>query len=149
MGAGAGTRLVCRCRGLSDRAVREAARRSGASALPALAAACGAECESCLPELEEILAALQGLPIEREWRRQNRRSCARETRARLLAWLEERADALLEPLGSRLDAVEIDGLTVRLWIGGRARREALRSVGERLRAEVCPELEVEPLGARG
>ncbi len=146
-----GARLVCRCRGLSDRAVHDAARHSGAGTLPELCAAigAGAECETCHPELEEILASQHGLPVDREWRRQNRRTCARETRARVLTWLEQSATPLLSAFEASLDAVEVEGLTVRLWIGGRARRQALRAVGERLRDEVCSELEVEPLGARG
>jgi len=146
-----GERLVCRCRGLSDRAVRDAARQHGADTLQALCAAsgAGADCETCQPELEEILAAQRGLEVDREWRRQNRRTCARETRARVLTWLEQSATPLLAAFETSLDAVEVDGLTVRLWIGGRARRQALHAVGERLRDEVCSDLEVEPLGARG
>lgn len=146
-----GERLVCRCRGLSDRAVRDAARHSRAGSLQELCASsgAGAECETCHPELEEILASQQGLPVDREVRRQNQRTCARETRAQVLTWLEQSASPLLAAFETSLDAVEVDGLTVRLWIGGRARRQALHAVGERLREEVCPELEVEPLGARG
>jgi bacterioferritin-associated ferredoxin len=136
---------------LSDRGVREAARHSGAGRLAELCAAsgAGAECETCHPELEEILASQHGLPVDREWRRQNRRTCARETRAQVLAWLEQSATPILAAFETSLDAVEVEGLTVRLWIGGRARRQALRAVAERLCDEVCPELEVEPLGARG
>jgi bacterioferritin-associated ferredoxin len=151
MGGAHASRLVCRCRGLSDRAVHELARLRAAGSVAELAATCGAgaECETCHPELEEILARVQGRPVERECRLANRRTCARETRARLLAWLEQRAQPILDSLGASLDAVEIEGLTVRLWIGGGARREALRAVAECLRAEICPDLEVEPLGTRG
>ena len=141
------SRIACRCLGLADFRLREMARSDGLETLSDVARAtgAGAECETCHPEIEEILAECRGERVDAELRRQNRRTCAAETRARVVEWLEKVAVPCLEELDASLDGFRIEGLAVRLRLGGRADAGVLRFLADALRADVCPDLEVEPL----
>jgi len=140
-------RIACRCTGLSDFRLREAVRHRGLRCLSDVTAATGAggSCETCHPEIDEVLAEMRGERVDPEVRRQNRDMCAAETRARLLDWLEKVAIPCLEELGTTLDGFRIDGLALQLRLGGRADPGVLHLLGESVRADVCPDLEVEPL----
>jgi NAD(P)H-nitrite reductase large subunit len=140
-------RIACRCLGLADFRLRELARTGGLETVAQVTEASGAggSCETCHPEIEEILAECRGERVDAELRSQNRRTCAAETRARLVEWLEKVAVPCLAELDASLDGFRIEGLAVRLRLGGRADTGVLRLLGDAMRAEVCADLEVEPL----
>jgi NifU-like protein len=140
-------RIACRCRGLADFRLREIARRDGLESLAQVTRATGAggSCETCHPEIEEILAECRGERVDAELRGQNRRTCAAETRARLVEWLENVAVPCLAELDASLDGFSIEGLAVRLRLSGGADAEVLRLLADAMRADVCADLEVESL----
>ncbi len=141
------SRIACRCLGLTDFRLQERVRSERLETVAQVSEACGAgaECETCHPEIEEILAVCQGERVDAELRSQNRRTCAAETRARVVEWLEKVAVPCLAELDASLDGFRIDGLAVRLRLGGRADAGVLRLLADAMRADVCADLEVEPL----
>ena len=56
--------IVCHCKAVSDRAVRQAVTQGVAYDLEAVAAGCGAgvRCGGCLPALAQLLSELLGGP---------------------------------------------------------------------------------------
>lgn len=140
-------RIACRCLGLADFRLRELARSGRLETVGQVseASGAGAECETCHPEIEEILAECRGERVDAELRSQNRRTCAAETRAQLVEWLEKVAVPCLAEFDASLDGFRIEGLAVRLRLGGRADAGVLRFLADAMRADVCADLEVEPL----
>jgi bacterioferritin-associated ferredoxin len=53
--------LICHCRAVNDRAIREVALASGATEPEQITSVCGAggDCGGCLPALEDLLADLR------------------------------------------------------------------------------------------
>jgi bacterioferritin-associated ferredoxin len=145
------SRIACRCRGLADFRLREAVTQQRLGTLSEVARSTGAgvDCETCHPEIEEILAETRGERVDREVRRENRRTCNAETRARLSEWIERVAIPCLAEFDLTLDGFSFDGLAVRLRLGGRPDDGILRLLTQGLHADVCPDLEVEPLVSRG
>ncbi len=144
-------RIACRCRGVADFRLREVVTQERLTTLADVRGATGAgvDCETCHPEIEEILAEARGETVDREVRSQNRRTCNAETRARLSEWVEQVAVPCLAEFDVTLDGFSFDGLAVRLRLGRRPDEGILRLLADGLRAEVCPDLEVEPVLPRG
>jgi hypothetical protein len=93
-----------------------------------------------VPEIEEMLAAIEGNPIPAESRAENRRVCHEETRLRVEASLCGGISRQLPP-GVQLELVSISGLTVDLHLT--SRDASLRAeVADRLRKLVCDDLDV-------
>lgn len=143
--------ITCRCRGVADFRLREAVAQQRLDSLAQVVGATGAgvDCETCHPEIEEILAEARGERVDREVRSQNRRTCNAETRARLSEWIERVAVPCLAEFDLSVDGFSFDGLAVRLRLGGRPSEGILRLLSEGLRAEICSDLEVEPFARRG
>jgi len=141
-------RLVCRCLGVASFRIFDAARARGLASVAEVTKATGAGggCTTCHEEIEEILADVRGQAVEPGVRLENRLICEAETRARIEGSLESLIAPRLAELGASLDGLEIDGLRVRVRLGGRAREEAFRVVAEQLRRYVCRDLEVEARG---
>ncbi len=137
-------RLVCRCLGVSSPRIEAAIRSGGAASVLDVIEAVGAggACGTCRPEIEEILADARGEPFEATQRVQNRLVCEAETQARVAASLGGAARAYLASCGITIEAVEIEGLQVRIRYGGDPDPEAERFVSERLREYVCEDLQV-------
>jgi len=138
-------RLVCRCLGVASFRILDAARAQGLASVAEVTKATGAGggCTTCHEEIEEILADLRGAPVDPWVRHENRLVCEVETRARIEGSLESLIVPRLTELGVSLDGVEIDGLRVRVRLGGRPGDEVCRLVAEKLRRYVCGDLEVE------
>lgn len=138
-------RLVCRCLGVSSPRLFEAIRREGLAAVDEVtkAALAGGGCTTCHPEIEEILADVRGEAVEPALRLENRLICESETRARIEGCLESLILPRLAEREVTLDGLEIDGLCVRVRLGGDRDGEGLRLVRKKLRKCVCEDLEVE------
>jgi NifU-like protein len=137
-------RLVCRCLGVASPRIFEAVRREGLTSVDEVTKSlrAGAGCTTCHDEIEEILADVQGTPVDPDVRLENRLVCDAETRSRI----EGSVDSLLRPRlaerGASIESVEIDGLAVRVRLGGEASEEIERYVVEKLRKYICADLEV-------
>lgn len=140
-------RLVCRCLGVASPRIYDAVRRFGLESVAEVTKAtrAGSGCGTCHSEIEEILADVHGEPIDPGVRLENRMVCQSETRVRI----EGSVDSFLRPqLAARdvsIDALEIDGLTVCVRLGGAADAETARFVEEKLHKYICADLEVKVL----
>lgn len=134
-------RLVCRCLGVSSLRVAKALRalpnRDLASAARETRA--GTACESCHPELLEILADLDGRAVPAQERAENQIRSQRETERRIESALHGRILPRL-PTGTSAELVRVDGLGV--WIAFEGPEAEGRELAESLRKLVCPDLEV-------
>ena len=136
-------RLLCRCMGLSDRAVAEAARERGLADLDAIAESLGAGgcCGSCRPDLEELLAELRGEPLPESVRRANRMRSEAENLRRVEAVLYGRIAARLPP-EAEVELVSVAGLRAELHVARGDSPDLRELLRERLCKLVCGELEV-------
>jgi NifU-like protein len=139
-------RLVCRCLGVASPRIYRAVRAQGLASVPEVTKAvrAGGGCGLCHPEIEEILAEVRGEPVDPGVALENGLVCRQETQARVGASLESLIRPRLEALGATLEDFAVEGLRVRVRLGGAAGEEALRLVAEKLRKYVCEDLEVEP-----
>jgi NifU-like protein len=146
-GGEARPRLVCRCLGVASTRIYVAARaqelRSIAEVTKAVRA--GGGCGMCHPEIEEILAEVRGEAVDPMVSLENQLICRQETQARIEASLESVIRPRLAARGMSLDAVEVDGLRVRVKLDGTDVTGALELVRAKLREFVCEDLEVELL----
>jgi len=140
-------RLVCRCLGVASFRIYAAVREHDLSTVPEVTkhTRAGGGCGTCHPEIEEILAEVRGEPVDPGIAVENRLVCDAETRARVEGSLESLVLPALAEREVTLDGLEIEGLRVRVRLGGRAADEAYALVAETLRTYVCADLEVEPL----
>jgi len=138
-------RLVCRCMGVASPRIYAAVRSVGLASVSDVTKAvrAGGGCGLCHPEIEEILAELRGEPIDAALALENQLVCQQETLARVEGSLQSLIRPRLEALGATLESVAVEGLRVRVRLGGRVDERAARLVGERLREFVCEDLEVE------
>jgi bacterioferritin-associated ferredoxin len=132
-------RLVCRCLGVSSLRIADAVR-AGAETVEDIQAKlpAGRGCSSCLPEIEEIIAAVRGLDYPAELKEQNRRSCQEGCERRLQNAVYG-ALALRLPEGVSLEFVSIQGLMVDLHLEG-ANKSLQARIARKLRQIVCPDL---------
>jgi NifU-like protein len=146
MGSGEGRpRLVCRCLGVASPRIYAAARAQGLDSVAAVTKAvrAGGGCGMCHPEIEEILADVQGRALDPMLSLENQLVCRQETQARIEASLESLVRPKLAELGVALGAVEVEGLCVRVELDGARRENGLELVRAKLRQLVCADLEVE------
>jgi len=139
---------VCRCLGVASSRIYAAARELGLSTVAEVTkhTRAGGGCTTCHPEIEEILAELGDEPVDPAVALENRLVCDAETRARIEGSLESLVLPKLAEREVTLDGLEIEGLRVRIRLGGPAAADAYGFVEEKLRRYVCADLEVEPLG---
>jgi NifU-like protein len=146
-------RLVCRCLGVASPRIYAAARAQRLASVPEVTKAvrAGGGCGLCHPEIEEILAELRGEPVDPGVALENQLVCRQETRARVEASLESLIRPRLAALGATIGAVEVEGLRVRVRLGGEADAQAATLLTQQLRRLVCEDLEVEAAfeGTRG
>jgi NifU-like protein len=138
-------RLICRCMGVASPRIYAAVRSAGLTSVSDVTKAvrAGGGCGLCHPEIEEILAELRGEPIDGGLALENQLVCQQETLARVEGSLQSLIRPRLEALGATLESVDVEGLRVRVRLGGRVDERATRLVCERLREFVCEDLEVE------
>jgi NifU-like protein len=138
-------RLVCRCMGVASPRIYAAVRAQGLRGVAQVTKAvrAGGGCGMCHPEIEEILAEVHGDPLDPAASLENQLICRQETQARIEGSLESLVRPRLAAIGATLEAVAIDGLRVRVRLGGAADAEVARLVAEKLRKYVCEDLEVE------
>lgn len=138
-------RLVCRCLGVASPRIYRAAREQGLASVAEVTKAvrAGGGCGMCHPEIDEILAELRGEPADPGLALENQLVCRQETRARIEGSLESLIRPRLATLGVALEGFEVDGLRVRVRIGGAHDGRAAALVDEKLRHFVCEDLEVE------
>jgi NifU-like protein len=138
-------RLVCRCMGVASPRIYAAVRESGLTSVADVTKAvrAGGGCGLCHPEIEEILADARGEPFDPSLALENQLVCRQETLSRIEGSLHSLIRPRIEALGATLDAVSVDGLRVRVRLGGVADARAARLVAEKLREYVCEDLEVE------
>lgn len=136
---------MCRCLGVASPRIQAAIRSQGLGSVAEVTKAvrAGGGCGMCHPEIEELLAELRGEPIDPAVALENRLVCRQETRARVEASLESLVRPRLEARGATLEAVDIEGLRVRVRLGGAVDEDAARMVAAKLRKYVCEDLEVE------
>jgi NifU-like protein len=146
-GGGRG-RLVCRCLGVASFRIFGAARRQRLATVAEVTKAtrAGGGCTTCHGEIEEILADVRGEAVDPGLRLENRLVCEAETRARIEGTLGSLIAPRLSERGVSVDGLEIDGLVVRIRLGGAADGAVYRFVAEKLRRYVCRDLLVERLG---
>jgi NifU-like protein len=99
----------------------------------------GGGCGLCHPELEEILREARGEAVDAVLARENAAVCHQETTARVAMALLR----ILTPIGVSATAVEVDGLSVRVRLRAAPDPALATHVAERLRRNVCAELDVE------
>ncbi len=136
-------RLLCRCMGMSDRAIAAAARERGLCDLDAIAESLGAGgcCGSCRPDLAELLADLRGEPLPDSQKRANRTRSEAENLRRVEAVLFGSIVARLPP-GAEVELVSVAGLCAELHVARGDSPELRALLAERLQKLVCVELEV-------
>ena len=100
----------------------------------------GGGCTTCVPEIEEIVAAMLALPVSDERRAHNRRVCHDETVRHIEAALCGGVSRQL-PAGVEVELVSISGLTVDLHLT--SEDPSLRSrIAHRLQKLVCQDLQI-------
>ena len=137
-------RLVCRCVGISSLRIAEAWSAAGEAGLRDLAAVkretgAGTACETCHPEVLEILADLDGRPFPAGQRTENEYRCQHETERRIEAALNSRILPGLPP-GTAAELLRVRGLAV--WIAFEGPESERPGLAERLRKLGCRDLEV-------
>ncbi|MEE2702504.1 MAG: (2Fe-2S)-binding protein [Myxococcota bacterium] len=137
-------RLVCRCIGVSSLRIVEACSALGGVADRDLATVqretgAGSACETCHPEVLEILADLNDTPFAAGLRTENEYRCQNETERRIEAALKSRILPTLPP-GSAAELVRVRGLEV--WIAFEGPEGERPVLSERLRKLVCRDLDV-------
>lgn len=137
-------RLVCRCLGVASHRILEAVRAGNLTSVEQVTKAvhAGSGCGTCHLEIEEILDDAAGRLVDATVRLENRLICETETRARIEGSLDGLLGPRLAKRGVTLELLGIEGLEVRLRLGGAADEEAVRYVTEKLRKYVCADLEV-------
>jgi len=138
-------RLICRCMGVASPRVFEAIRAHGLTSVAEVTKAvrAGGGCGVCHPEIEEILADVRGEPVDPSVALENQLVCRLETTSRVEGSVASLIGPRLEPFGARVESVHVDGLAVRVRLGGASDPAAAALVGEKLRKYVCEDLEVE------
>ncbi len=136
-------RLTCRCLGISSLRIVEAIQSQGLTQIAQLQSAlrAGTGCETCHPELEELLADARGEPLPEQVRSQNRALCQRDSERRIEAALELGVVPNLAP-GSTVDLIWLEGLRVELQVTPGADSALRQLITEKLRKSVCPDLEI-------
>jgi NifU-like protein len=140
-------RLLCRCLGVASPRIYAAARAQGLATVAEVTKAvrAGGGCGMCHPEIEEILAELRGEPVDPGLALENRLVCRQETIARIEASIDSLIRPRLAAFGASIERVEVEGLRVRIALGGEQPERAAALVRDKLRHYVCEDLEVEPL----
>jgi NifU-like protein len=140
-------RLLCRCLGVASPRVYAAVRARDLATVAEVTKAvrAGGGCGMCHPEIEEILAEVRGEPVDPGLALENRIVCRQETSARIKASIDSLIRPRLAAFGASIESVEIDGLRVRVKLGGEQLERAAALVRDKLRHYVCEDLEVEPL----
>jgi NifU-like protein len=143
-------RLVCRCLGVASARIYAAARAEALASVPEVTKAirAGGGCGMCHPEIEEILAEVRGEAVDPAVSLENQLICRQETQARIEGSLDSLIRPQLAARGTRIGAVEVEGLRVRVELLGGDQSAALELVRATLRRFVCEDLEVERLGPR-
>lgn len=103
----------------------------------------GGGCGTCHPEIEEILADVEGIPVASALRLENRLVNESETLGRVEGSVESRIRPALAERGIRLPSFTIAGLCVRVRLEGAVDGDALAFVRDELRRLVCRDFEVE------
>jgi NifU-like protein len=138
-------RLVCRCLGVASPRIHAAVRTGGLQSVADVTKAvrAGGGCGLCHPEIEEILAEVRAEPVDPGLVLENQLVCRQETTSRVEGSLGSLIAPRLAAMGTRIESVSVDGLRVRVRLGGNAIDAAARFVAEKLRKYVCEDLAIE------
>jgi NifU-like protein len=128
--------------GVSSARISRAAIEGGLQEVEEITDATGAGggCGSCHPEIEELLAELQGRPVAEEIARNNRTTCHDATLLRIEAALYQGVQPALP--STEIELVALEGLHVDLHLYGEDTPTARALIAERLTKLICPALEV-------
>jgi NifU-like protein len=137
-------RLVCRCLGVASHRILDAIRAGDLRSVAEVTktARAGGGCGTCHPEIEELLADAHGEPVDPSLRLENRLVAEAEARVRIEGCIDSLLRPRLAKRGVTIESIEIDGLEVRIRLGGSADPEACDEVASRLRKYVCEDLDV-------
>jgi NAD(P)H-nitrite reductase large subunit len=133
-------RLVCRCLGVTNARIEAAVEAESLATVAEVTKAtrAGGGCTLCHPEIDEILRAARGAPIDPALALENARVCHEETLARVRGVLLRVAPAH----GARVAHVAVDGLEVRVHCAGAADRRTVDALAKALLRDVCEDLDV-------